>query len=521
MMKRSSVLKWTISCSLLLLSTLVWCQTFNKIYPASDARMSLGRSIDLDSTSDSLVLHSITINGAKSLIRHKISPDGETSTFRTKEFGDTSLAPGIAESYRMESSASMCAYGSSYEAILERFNDNFESVYRINHAHTDTSYCLYQLSLKSIDGSTIAAKGCILQYDTIIGDDAVPMVLEKRDEGGDLIWESIFFDDAFAFHTSSLIEMPNGDLLVSGLDRGSWQTDPTILHYSSTGEFIDQDIFVPNPNNNLWDQGCHCTLFTDTTVVCAYTQALYHALNDPYNLPDWTIRKLHLMEYNPFTNEVIWDHMYDNLIGHNHYVNDIERTNEGEIIVVGSLYHSPIIYELCDSLYSFTFSYLSKFDISGNQEWQRRYTHDMDALSYIGSEHILYDVEEMTDGGFAAVGDCSENNLTITTSPWVIRTDEWGCVEPGCQNIAVSEFAVDNFATVFPNPSTGALNIHTSHSAQLQLFNSNGQLIHEQALPHSGQHQITMNNPLPAGVYVVHLSNEQSAQTLKWVVVDE
>jgi Secretion system C-terminal sorting domain len=226
------------------------------------------------------------------------------------------------------------------------------------------------------------------------------------------------------------------------------------------------------------------------------------------------------MEYNPFTNEVLWDQAYDNHVGHYHYVNDIERTDSGDIVVVGSLYHSPGIYELCDSIFSFTFSYLSKFDASGGQEWQRKYTHDLNAFDYFGTEHILYDVEDMPNDGFLAVGDHWDPNFAPRSAPWVIRTDEWGCVEPGCQNISVSEFAEDNFATVFPNPSTGALNVHTAHTAQLQLFNSNGQLLHEQALLHSGQHQIALYNPLPAGVYVVHLSHVHGAQALKWVVVE-
>jgi hypothetical protein len=363
--------------------------------------------------------------------------------------------------------------------------------------------------------------GCILQYDTIIGDDAVPIILEKRDSDGMLIWESIYYDDVYAFRMTSLIEMPNGNILVSGLDRDFWQTDPSILHFSAEGEFIDQDIFTPTPNNNLWDQGCHCTLFTDTTVVCAYTQALYHMLNDPFNAPDYTIRQLHLMEYNPFSNEVLWDQSYESHIGFLHDVNDIERTSTGDIILTGTLTHAPGDYPLCDSTYSFAFSYLSKFDGSGNQLWHRKYTHGFNDYDYAFTEHQLYDVEEMPDGGFAAVGDHYDYYFVPQYSPWVIRTDEWGCVEPGCQNIAVSELTLDHFATVFPNPSTGALNIHTSQAAQLQLFNSNGQLIHAQALLHSGHHQIILNDRLPAGIYVVHLFNEQSAQTLRWVVVDE
>jgi hypothetical protein len=495
-------------------------QSFNQVFPATNYRKSRSHSLDLKENDDSLAIHGITISGAKSLFRRTISSDGAVSTLRSKEFADTSLAAGQAESYRMEGSASMCAYGSSYEAILERLDENFESEYRINRAHTDTSFCLYLSSIQSQDSNTLTVLGCILQYDTIIGDDAVPIILEKRNSEGTLIWDTTYYDDVYAFRMSSLIEMPNGDILVSGLDRDYWQTDPTILHFSSTGEFIDQDIFTPTPNNNLWDQGCHCTLFTDTTVVCAYTQALYHMLNDPFNTPDYTIRKLHLMEYNPSANEVLWDQSYETHIGFLHDVNDIERTSTGDIILTGTLSHAPGYYPLCDSTYSFAFSYLSKFDGQGNPLWNRKYTHGFNDYDYTFTEHILYDVEEMPDGGFVAVGDHYDYYFVPQYSPWVIRTDEWGCVEPGCQNISVSEFAADNFATVFPNPSSGALNIHTSLAAQLQLFNSKGQLLLEQALQYSGQHQIALNNPLPAGVYVVHLSNERSAQTLKWVVVE-
>jgi hypothetical protein len=124
-MKGSQAIKLGITCGFLLLHTLLWSQTFNKVFPATSYRNSRSLSIDLDPNSDSLVSHGITISGAKSLFRRTISPDGELFTFRTKEFGDTSLYAGIAESYRMEGNTSMCAYGSNYEAIFQKFDNNF------------------------------------------------------------------------------------------------------------------------------------------------------------------------------------------------------------------------------------------------------------------------------------------------------------------------------------------------------------------------------------------------------------
>lgn len=520
MIQLSRLMKYLITCGILLQPVTIWSQTFNEVFPASNWRRSMAHNLDIDPLSDSLVIHAITINESKSLIRHKIAADGLTYSSRSKEFADTSLAPGMAESFRLEGSASMCAYGTGYEAIFEQLDSNFESVYRINRSHTDTSYCLYNCSMTCGDGNNIATRTCVLQYDSVIGDDAVILIMEKFDPLGNLLWSTQFIDDVYAFEVSSLAEMPNGDILVSGLDRDFWQTDHSILHFSSTGEFIDQAIFTPTPNNNLWDQGCQCTLFTDTTVVCAYTQALFHAFDDPFNSPEYTIRQLHLMEYNPNTNEILWDAAYDSHVSNMHYVQDIEKTSNGNLIVVGSLYHGPKSYPLCDSTFSFTFSYLAQFNPLGELMWSRNFTHGFNDYNYAFTEHILYDVEEMPDGGFAAAGDHYDYYFVPQYSPWVIRTDEWGCVEPGCQNIAVAEHEPDHFATVFPNPSTGALNIHSSHATHLQLYNSNGQLLHEQNLLHSGQHAIALTDPLPAGIYLVQLSSSRSTQTLKWVVVE-
>ena len=73
--------------------------------------------------------------------------------------------------------------------------------------------------------------------------------------------------------------------------------------------------------------------------------------------------------------------------------------------------------------------------------------------------------------------------------------------------------------TVYPNPSTGT--IYLKYPAltydQLQLYDFTGRLLHQQTI--KGTTQTTVNIPLPAGIYLIHLKGKNKTAILKQVII--
>ncbi|MEZ4798626.1 MAG: hypothetical protein R2809_02380 [Flavobacteriales bacterium] len=71
--------------------------------------------------------------------------------------------------------------------------------------------------------------------------------------------------------------------------------------------------------------------------------------------------------------------------------------------------------------------------------------------------HYLNSFKETSDGGYVAVGYIEQrgnNPNPLLESPWIIKVDEYGCLEPGCQLVNVEEIVIglENTMSVFPNP---------------------------------------------------------------------
>lgn len=86
--------------------------------------------------------------------------------------------------------------------------------------------------------------------------------------------------------------------------------------------------------------------------------------------------------------------------------------------------------------------------------WLRTYYPPDDDLYQWFSEYYISDVAPLNDGGFVTSGWGSIRDLGNLNQVWLMRLDEYGCLEPGCQNINVTEIAMglENSMTVFPNP---------------------------------------------------------------------
>ena len=165
---------------------------------------------------------------------------------------------------------------------------------------------------------------------------------------------------------------------------------------------------------------------------------------------------------------------------------------------------------------------LARFDTNGDSLWSRYYeAFDNDDLN------LLYDVNPTSDGGyilcgygFQAFGDPHPNLATI----YVVKTDSFGCVVPGCQNVGVQEYelGLQDRLMVAPNPATDRVNMElelpkgyaTTGAVSVVVFDATGQEVVREKVEHDGavlSHTLRVADWQP-GLYHVHLADEK-----KWL----
>ena len=88
----------------------------------------------------------------------------------------------------------------------------------------------------------------------------------------------------------------------------------------------------------------------------------------------------------------------------------------------------------------------------------------------------------------------------------------WGGGNCNQSNLSVEENEDEIEDLVFPNPTTGVLNIAMKDFRNVELFNSMGQCVLQ-----SYETLLDMSN-LPAGIYFLKLTDNQGAVTMRSVV---
>jgi Secretion system C-terminal sorting domain len=135
------------------------------------------------------------------------------------------------------------------------------------------------------------------------------------------------------------------------------------------------------------------------------------------------------------------------------------------------------------------FGIITKISKEGDSLWTRYYQH----VESVADDHIFYDVEESPDGGFVMVGQATDF-YTLAESPlqraWIVKTDEHGCVVPGCHLVSsIIDLQKAPFEIkLFPNPVSAThgdyLNVYFYHpglkgEAVFQMVDVSGKVLLE------------------------------------------
>ena len=163
--------------------------------------------------------------------------------------------------------------------------------------------------------------------------------------------------------------------------------------------------------------------------------------------------------------------------------------------------------------------YILVLDENLDSVWMRTYYMDDTDPLQCWSEYRISDVAPVESGGFVTTGWGVVHALDDLYQVWVMRLDEFGCLEPGCQNVNVSEVVIglENTMTVYPNPvvdfCTIEFNISNPESHQMDfndtelvLIDIQGKEVQRMSIPNFGNtYQVRLDvQSLPAGSYQAH-----------------
>jgi hypothetical protein len=176
----------------------------------------------------------------------------------------------------------------------------------------------------------------------------------------------------------------------------------------------------------------------------------------------------------------------ENKLGSRRYLNSYSHyllDAGGNILLVGSARDN--------GKYGYDIGFLLKLDKNGQYLWYRQYELSIATPYNGGKENIFsHGITALKKGGYALAGeyrsDPSDSFPNGTQKGLVLFVDEYGCMEPGCQendNIGVRKFeATQKLFKVFPVPSNGYIDIRSDTRGlrlkKAEVYNMQGRLIY-------------------------------------------
>ena len=327
-------------------------------------------------------------------------------------------------------------------------------------------------------------------------------MVAKTDPVGNTLWKRYY--TGYTGSTSSTIfgSIDNafgGGYIVGGSTR-SCETCP-FQHYASK---LDEDGFVVWQNTIVNDSG------DGAPNILHYGDGTYFGATDRCLDPQGYYEcKPQIIKYSQ-EGDTLWSHTYGENWTFRPYFTTVKRLSDGNLFTGGQTYEDNIWKGL-----------IAKIDTSGTMLWQRIYTN------VDGNECRFNDFTELTTGELVAVGVAwpQGGDEPLGQDTWILKTDEYGCLIPGC-HVSVEELErQEQSFLVGPNPASDRLNIYLpgevtrTHHTQFRLTDLTGKLIREFSADTGSTTYMLDVSEYPTGVYLVSLVIDgQSIKTERVVV---
>jgi hypothetical protein len=193
------------------------------------------------------------------------------------------------------------------------------------------------------------------------------------------------------------------------------------------------------------------------------------------------------------------------------YTGHTKRMSDDHLMAVGEIRHENYQQGL-----------MLKYDIDGNEIWRRIYSN------VDGNECRFNDFTELTTGELVAAGVAwpQGGDEPLGQDTWILKTDEYGCLIPGC-HVSVEELErQEQSFLVGPNPASDRLNIYLpgevtrAQHTQFRLTDLTGKLIREFTADIGSTTYMMDVSEYPAGVYLITLIIDGQRIKTERVVVD-
>jgi hypothetical protein len=327
--------------------------------------------------------------------------------------------------------------------------------------------------------------------------------IQKLDMEGDLIWESIF---PALVGTREITILEDGDIVVNstGWNTQSVVNNTIIQKLDSTGS---EDWRYAT--GGLYCMSSTCVEDSAGYIIVCNTWNDDNPPNQYINTPYYQFRKV--LDTGNYFQEIV--QVKFGRFGEEKEVNAAKILSDESIVTAGMHNQLQTVFEPPPLIRG----YLFKVDQNLDSVWFRTYWHP-EEFTFWGSCQIM-DFDTVEGGGFVCTGIVTRASQQDQDELWLMRLDEFGCLEPGCQNVSVSEIVIgfENSMKVFPNPvrdhatvqfdiPNPAILQNNFSKTQLIVTDNSGREIERMNLPSFGSHyQLELNtSQYASGLYQVH-----------------
>lgn len=328
--------------------------------------------------------------------------------------------------------------------------------------------------------------------------------IQRYNVDHELVWdkeypfysEEIIPESKRFLRVNDLIELANGDLLVSGCWYHSWM--PMALRFDSEGNFISSASWgATGPLQTINDWLPWPVQIDEENFLFAYKHGtIYQDLTVQYGKP----RIGHL---DASTMEVTLFDPIEREAKHHWLTDFIAATDSGFVALGYGVRPDPE-----DPDMNIEFSYLLKVNPDGEEIWYHEYLPPVDHIN-----PWVYDLEVTPNGGYAFVGNfrlVEDGEVTNEQRQWVVKTDACGELQyNGCEAVVTSN-SIPSFKNqplqIWPNPTVGELNIKlsSSNARQLVIRDIRGVVVMQQEISTEQTLSISTHT-LFNGLYLVQL----------------